>query len=149
MAINKGRAPLGYNRSLQLVKTIAEARDGEPKDELITELKQLEDVDVFADRCEKYGVFTNTDTLEMDLFWDDDFRGPVLDTLSEFPWGQDRRESIQTWKSNPQTLDKATFLKMIESIGKGRFAQRLAARSHDVEPPAYIANAIEFVAKNA
>lgn len=145
----EGKSPLGYNRTLNLVKTIVEARTGEPQDELITELKRIDDVEMFDERCEQYGIFTNTDTLEMDLFWDEDFREQMLDTLSEFRWGRDRTESIQEWKSNPQTLDKATFLKMIESIGKGRFAQRLAARSLDIEPPAYIANAIEFVAKHA
>ncbi|WP_273206998.1 ATP-dependent nuclease [Marinobacter subterrani] len=143
------KTPLGYNRSWRLVETIEEARTGEPQEALIKELKEIEDADTFADRCEEYGVYTNSDTLEVDLYWDEDFREVVLNTLCEFPWGKDRRESIETWRSNPQTLEKPTYLRMIEHIGKGRFAQRLAARVQDVQPPAYISNAIEFVAKHA
>ena len=36
---------------------------------------------------------------------------------------------------------------MVESIGKGRFAQRLASRMTDLKVPAYIGAAIKFVAE--
>ncbi len=34
---------------------------------------------------------------------------------------------------------------MVDDIGKGRFAQRLMSHMGDLEPPAYIRKAIEFV----
>jgi len=35
---------------------------------------------------------------------------------------------------------------MVETIGKGRFAQRLATRISKLKPPTYIAEAIKYVA---
>ena len=34
---------------------------------------------------------------------------------------------------------------MIETIGKGRFAQRLASKAEGIAPPDYIKGAIEYV----
>ena len=38
------------------------------------------------------------------------------------------------------------FLSIVEFVGKGRFAQRLANRIANLQVPAYIASAIKFVA---
>ncbi len=66
----EGKKPLGYNRTLKLVNTIEHMRTGETPTELIEELKRLDDYDVFGNRCEEFGVFTNYHTLEVDLFRD-------------------------------------------------------------------------------
>jgi len=52
---------------------------------------------------------------------------------------------VDGWQADPGTVDKVVYLKMIETMGKGRFAQRLATRIDGVEPPAYIRDAIDFV----
>ena len=136
---------LGFNRSWRLVETIEAMRTGNDPDELINEIKSIEDGDVFATRCEVYGVFSNIDTLEVDLFNDDHFTVPIIETLREASWSKERKAWIDGWEADPATLHVENYLKLIEVIGKGRFAQRLASRIEGVEPPAYIANAIAYV----
>jgi putative ATP-dependent endonuclease of OLD family len=53
---------------------------------------------------------------------------------------------IDAWDDDNDALDPAQFLSMIDSIGKGRFAQRLSSRMSDLEVPAYISAAIKFMA---
>lgn len=69
----------------------------------------------------------------------------IFETLREGKFGKERKGWIDAWEADPNTLDTKKFLSLIEAIGKGRFAQRLASRMGGLEPPAYIRNAIEFV----
>lgn len=141
---DKGVA-LGFNRAWKLVETMQAVRTGRPPRKLIEELKALGDSDEFCERCETHGVFVNMHTLEVDLFKDDDFTQLLIDTLREAPWGPERRGWIDGWEEDAETLDVANYLKLIDVIGKGRFAQRLASRVEAVDPPAYIAGAISYV----
>lgn len=136
---------LGYKRSWGLVQTIETVRNGEDPEELIQDLKSIKDGNVFAKRCEAYGVFSNMDTLEVDLFNDEDLTASVIETLREASWSKERTAWVDGWEADPETLDAENYLKMIEAIGKGRFAQRLASRIGGMAPPAYIANAIAYV----
>lgn len=139
------RTPLGYNRSWRLVKVIEEVRTGADQDELVQELKDLGDYNEFSERCEAHGIFTNTNTLEIDVFRAEGFTEAVIETLREQHLSEERKAWVDQWETNPETLDAENYLKLIESVGKGRFAQRLASRIDGVEPPAYIAGAISFV----
>ncbi|MEX8517166.1 MAG: ATP-dependent endonuclease [Leptothrix sp. (in: b-proteobacteria)] len=137
--------PLGYNRSWRLVKVIEEVRTGEDQNELVQEIKKIDDFNEFSERCEAYGVFTNTNTLEIDVFRDKDFTEAVIETLREQRLSEERRGWVDQWEADPETLDAVNYLKLIEAVGKGRFAQRLASRIEGIEPPVYIAGAITFV----
>ena len=139
------RTPLGYNRSWRLVKVIEEVRTGEDQDELVQELKDLDDYKEFSERCEAHGVFTNVNTLEIDVFRDEAFTEAVIDTLREQRLSEERQAWVDQWEADPETLDSSNYLKLVEAVGKGRFAQRLASRIQGLEPPAYIAGAITFV----
>ena len=140
-----GKQALGVNRSLKLVRTIEHLRTGSPPTALIDELSKIEDGDEFGERCEEFGIFTNVDTLEIDLF-KDEFAEDIIDTLREENFSEDRQDWIDEWEEDPESLNKERYLKLIEAVGKGRFAQRLASRVGGIEPPDYIKNAIEFVA---
>ena len=59
--------------------------------------------------------------------------------------GHRRRELIEAWRATPEDMEPKGLLKLIDSVGKGRFSQRLAALLVDEEPPEYIRNAIRFV----
>jgi putative ATP-dependent endonuclease of OLD family len=137
--------PLGYNRALKLVETIETAATGKKPTALLKKLEDLDDYDKFSDECDKYGIFTNIRTLEVDLF-DDDFVKPIVETLREGSFGKERKELIDAWEKDSTKLDTKKYLSMIEDIGKGRFAQRLVGRISDLEPPGYISRAIKFVA---
>ncbi|WP_133478258.1 ATP-dependent nuclease [Cognatilysobacter segetis] len=139
------KTPLGFNRTWRLAAVIEQARTGESQDELAAELREMDDVDAFCRECERYGVFSNSHTLEVDLFELRRFRGSIAETLNEQKLSAERRDLIDAWVGRPNTLDHKIYLAMIERIGKGRFAQRLASRVDDVAPPPYIQRAIDHV----
>jgi putative ATP-dependent endonuclease of the OLD family len=143
----KEKKPLGLNRALNLVSTIAKAKTGKPQAELVEELKAIavKSYDEFSDRCEIHGVFTNIDTLEVDLFKEDAFAKAMIETLREGNFGPERSGWIDEWEDDPTSFDKERFLSLVDAIGKGRFAQRLATRIGDFDPPLYIEGAIKFV----
>jgi putative ATP-dependent endonuclease of the OLD family len=137
--------PLGHNRALRLVATIEEIRTGAAADQLVEELKAIEDYNDFSDRCEQFGVYTNVETLEVDLF-EGDFASEIIEILREGKFGAERTSWIDEWEADPAKLDAEKFLSLVERMGKGRFAQRLANRLGDLDTPHYIRGAIKFVA---
>lgn len=140
--------PLGYNRSLDLVSLVAEQSTGKAPTKLLEQLKAIDNFGTFCDKCEDYGVFSSQHTLEVDLFQeDDDYEAAIIETLREGPFGKERQGWIDEWEASPDELAVEKFLSLIENMGKGRFAQRLASRIADMDPPAYIGNAIKFVAE--
>jgi putative ATP-dependent endonuclease of OLD family len=138
-----GKKPLGFSRSLKLVVTSEHGRTGQTA-ALIKELKEFGDYNAFCDRCEEFGIFSNYETLEVDLF-KSKFAKVIIETLREGNFGEERTSWIDGWEADPDSLDSEKFLSLIDSIGKGRFAQRLASRMGDIAPPGYIRRAIEFV----
>lgn len=139
--------PLGFNRALELVRTILRIRNGRVPGRIIDELRNSS-VDDFDARCGEYGVFTNIDTLEVDLFNDEDFTAPIIETLRDEDLSETRTAWVDGWEDDPDTLDIGKYLKLIEAVGKGRFAQRLASRVAGLEPPLYIQSAIDFVVQS-
>lgn len=77
--------------------------------------------------------------------FDGDFIDPIVETLREQNLSEERAAWVDKWEEDPGTLDHENYLKLIESVGKGRFAQRLASRITGIAPPAYIAGAIAYV----
>lgn len=60
------------------------------------------------------------------------------------------KKRMQGWASDVGSLDTDRFLADIETVGKGRFAQRLAsviAESSTKACPRYIIKAVKYVAK--
>ncbi|MCU7806049.1 MAG: AAA family ATPase [Candidatus Thiodiazotropha sp. (ex Lucinoma borealis)] len=141
-----GKKPLIFNRALKLVKTIEHVRTGEAPTELIKELSGIKDGYEFSERCKAFGIFSNSHTLEVDLF-NCGLEDEIIETLREYPFGQKRQNLINIWEDDPDELDVSKYLAMIETIGKGRFAQRLASRIDGLETPDYIKGSIEFVAE--
>ena len=134
----------GAMRAEGLIRTIELMRSNAVSDELEAELAGA-DGDELCEKAAEYGIFLNHHTLEIDLF-NHAFVAPIAETLLEAGFGIRRRRMIEGWRDDPRSLDKRRYLALIEEIGKGRFAQRLAARVAGLEPPAYIADAIEYVA---
>jgi putative ATP-dependent endonuclease of OLD family len=140
----EGKAPLGWNRSLNLVADIEIQRTGEKPEALIAELEDLNEDD-FAERCEAYGIFSNNTTLEVELFVDG-FAPAITSVLKEYKFSEQRKAKIEAWEADPSALDPEELLKMIDAIGKGRFAQRMLSHIDGIDPPGYISRAIAFVA---
>jgi putative ATP-dependent endonuclease of OLD family len=102
----------------------------------------------FRDTAAGYGCFLNHHTLEIDLFLDN-FYEQITETLLEAGFGPMRQQRIREWGEEPWSLDNAAYIALINEIGKGRFAQRLASRITGVTPPAYVRSAIEYVVDRA
>ncbi len=103
------------------------------------------DGDEFCDLAARYGIFLNDHTLEVDLF-KGEFADAIIETLREGGFGARRMGWIDEWEAAPEELDIKKFLSLIDAIGKGRFAQRLASRMGELAPPTYISEAIDYVA---
>ncbi|CAO3305093.1 MULTISPECIES: TOPRIM nucleotidyl transferase/hydrolase domain-containing protein [unclassified Pseudomonas] len=93
------------------------------------------------------GVFLNEFTFEVDVFHakaESYFHQAVRAATSN----EAMHARFKALADAPLTLDEKQFLKDIDSIGKGRFAQRLASvlleRNADVCPP-YIKAALEYM----
>ncbi|MER2127937.1 AAA family ATPase [Solibacillus sp.] len=91
------------------------------------------------------GIFTNGHTLEVDLFAT--MPGEITQTLKELTTNKNAIVRAETWKmSNSIKGEEKIYLSDIESIGKGRFAQRLATNLTEASViPAYLKGALEYV----
>jgi putative ATP-dependent endonuclease of OLD family len=98
-------------------------------------------------KAKDYGVFMNEFTFEIDLF-----NAGAEDEFSEAVKGltenKKMHERFSSLASDPSTLDSTQLLKDINSLGKGRLAQRLATvlieNDVDVCPP-YIKAALDYM----
>ncbi|HEV7306310.1 ATP-dependent nuclease [Ensifer sp.] len=100
--------------------------------------------DVIA-RAEPFGYFVNSNTLEPELFVGG------LDEAMQTVLGQELNlapatiEAIQHWVDGTNSLDQDRLLRLIERIGKGRFAQALAPHVSEQTCPDYIRRALEHI----
>jgi len=136
--------PRAYNRALKLVRIIDQARGGQDTDALITKINELTTWKEAFDEYEAFGIFVNKDTLETELF-EGDYAQAMIDTLREHNFNAERKAMLNEWEAAPGDYDSKRLIKMVEQMGKGRFAQRLATRVPGLEAPSYIANAIGHV----
>jgi putative ATP-dependent endonuclease of OLD family len=136
--------PRAYNRGLTLIRTIDGARDGEDTDAVISDIEEAGTYEESFEKMELFGIFVNTDTLETELF-NGDYAQQMIETLRDHAFGKARMQMLDEWEEDPDTVDHKVLLKMIEQIGKGRFAQRLASRVPGNPVPGYISKAIDHV----
>ncbi|RAT17393.1 ATP-dependent endonuclease [Lonsdalea populi] len=136
--------PRAYNRALKLVQSIDEAAGGNNIDAVIQAIKDQKTWDERFDEIQKFGIFVNWSTLETELF-EGDYAQEMIDTLREHNFSVNRKAALDTWEKQPKDFDADELLKMIEKVGKGRFAQRLATRTSRKPVPDYIADAINYV----
>lgn len=89
------------------------------------------------------GIFLNDSTLEVELFMDG-FEEEMQTILGEeLNLSTATEEALASWVDEPSEVDTERLLKLIERVGKGRFAQRLA--EHIVTCPDYIEEALERI----
>jgi putative ATP-dependent endonuclease of OLD family len=94
------------------------------------------------------GMFLNSYTFEVDLF-KAGLAAEFVETMNALSTNTKMKERIQGWAEDTDSLDIDAFLNDIETVGKGRFAQRLAciiAKSSTESCPEYIANGVKYVA---
>ncbi len=141
----KDKYPLGIKRGKKLALMAEKIRTGNDPLALEAELNGIVNYDKLRKRFTDFSIFMNSETLELDLY--EEFWEEILNTLDEAKLSKARQEVVASWIDDPDGMVGAEMLKMIETIGKGRFAQRLASRIEGQKPPTYIADAIEQVVK--
>lgn len=137
---------LGRKRAASIIRAVEALRAGGQIDDELEAALAVENDNEFRQTAAEHGVFLNEDTLEVDLFSEDQLRDRIVETLLDAGFGPKRRARIQGWADDPSSLDTEGYLTLINKIGKGRFAQRLASKIEGLEPPQYIRNAIEYLA---
>ncbi|MFJ5483748.1 ATP-dependent nuclease [Pectobacterium actinidiae] len=103
------------------------------------------DADDVIEHAEQYGYFVNSNTLEPELF-----AGGLAEAMQdvieqELPLKQVTLDALQGWVDDPAQVDEDRLLRLIERIGKGRFAQALAPSVSEDVCPDYIRHALEHI----
>lgn len=127
-------APLGVARVAKILSYLVAT-------EVLSQVKDNE-IAVFA---RDYGVFLNSDTLELELL-NTSARETVLQTIIDISENGSAISRATEWKNDPSQIEEDRFISDIKEIGKGRFAQRLASSIPAEGCPDYIQEAIRFIA---
>ncbi|MEP0323678.1 MULTISPECIES: ATP-dependent nuclease [Alphaproteobacteria] len=123
--------PRAHNRIRKLLEIVAE---GQADTGLSTPL--------LLARGRDNGFFVNAHTLEIELF-QSGLHSEMLEILSaELPLSAASEAKLDEWDIHPETLDFKELLKFVERVGKGRFAQLLAAEATQDNCPEYIEAAL-------
>lgn len=136
--------PRAYNRALKLVRVIDVAAGGDDTEAVIEAIEDKETWEATFAEIQKFGIFVNRSTLETELF-EGNYAQEMIDSLREHNFSANRKATLDAWEAKPRDFDADELLKMIEQMGKGRFAQRLATRVPGKPVPDYIADAINHV----
>ncbi|TEO19016.1 ATP-dependent endonuclease [Pseudomonas aeruginosa] len=129
-----GKSPLAHRR---LINLLNEVDDEYGYDDL--------DIDDVLKYAAEFGYFVNESTLESDLFAAGMAEAMKSVIEQELPLRQATRDALQEWVDDPDQVDEDRLLKLIERIGKGRFAQALAPSVSEDVCPAYIRSALEYI----
>jgi putative ATP-dependent endonuclease of the OLD family len=92
-----------------------------------------------------HGIFVGDDTFESDLAMCCDENGRIAaGVLSRGKWRQANQALIEAWKTGGVS-EASQYLKVVETVGKGRFAQRLASVGERLVAPPYISDAFTYL----
>jgi putative ATP-dependent endonuclease of the OLD family len=87
----------------------------------------------------------NGNTLEPALFEMGLHKAMQKILVSQLSLSQDAKDALQAWVDDPDELDAARLVRMIDRIGKGRFAQLVAPNVTAAVCPGYIRRALERI----
>jgi len=112
------------------------------------ETRKANDFNALFKMAPDYGVYVNSHTFEVDLFRSG--LHPVFaQAMAELRKSSKASDRMTGWAGDLSTLDIEILLKDIESVGKGRFAQRVASiivGADLTECPKYIIEGVAYVA---
>jgi putative ATP-dependent endonuclease of OLD family len=92
---------------------------------------------------EDVGIFVGETTFEFDLFGANDANAEAfLDAMEKMAPSQKLKAKVGEWRDDAPERDD--FMPVVNRIGKGRLAQRLAQRP--LQPPSYVRDALHYLA---
>lgn len=129
-----GKPPRGCRRLVKLLEIVISDEEWDDLDE-----------DDPWEVGEQYGYLVNDSTFEVELF-QSGLGERIQEVIeSELPINASTKEALTGWVDDPDSLEAERLLKLIERIGKGRFAQALAPYATEETCPEYIRKALEYV----
>ncbi len=131
---NGGKPPRARNRLIGLLRLFEEGVD-------YTQL----DADAVIARASRHGYFVNASTLEPELFASGLAEAVQTVIEVELSLSDEASDALQDWVDDPDNVDEQRLLRLIERIGKGRFAQSLSSYVSDDTCPDYIRQALEHI----
>lgn len=127
---SKAGDPLGLRRGLALI-------DSEPLRQQVNAAIESGQYDQARELLGGEGIYVGSRTLELDLI--PTASPAMLTAYSELRSGDQARANFQrSLAASNDATSAAEVLRRIAALGKGRFAQRLAAHLAGVEPPPYL-----------
>lgn len=102
------------------------------------------DFSTFSKAWAGFGVFLNDQTFEVAVANTTNLLEALLSILDEQGFGPKRTGRIAAWRCGT-AVDPDQLLAMVSDIGKGRLSAKLAKKIPRLNPPAYIASAIQYV----
>ena len=130
----EGGEPLAISR----ISKMLQARNGPPVAPGLTNERILE-------LGENSGFFVNQSTLEIDVF-NAGLGSAMCDVIEqELSLSAKTKGVVDTWRRDAAQLDNERFLRAIERIGKGRFAQALAPLVTADACPSDMRRAFEYI----
>jgi putative ATP-dependent endonuclease of OLD family len=96
-------------------------------------------------RGEREGYFVNGNTLEPVLFELGLHKAMQNILVSQLSLSQNAQDALRGWVDDPDELDPAWLVRLIDRVGKGRFAQLLAPTVTVAVCPSYIRRALERI----
>jgi putative ATP-dependent endonuclease of OLD family len=125
---------LGQRRIQRLLALVDPGRDHTVLDEGATSARGV-----------RFGLYTNTDTIEVDLFRSGMGASMRDILLSEMRLSAGAQSALESWVNDPAALNRERLLNLIERVGKGRFAQKLAVQVSEATCPKYIKRALRRI----
>lgn len=104
----------------------------------------MDEADLFR-QGELDGIFVNASTLEPELFATEMRHRMAQVIRDELPLKAETQAKLGGWEADPTTLEIPGLIALIERVGKGRFAQRIAPAVRADRCPDYIRAALERI----
>jgi putative ATP-dependent endonuclease of OLD family len=96
---------------------------------------------------EALGLFHGEHTLEVDLYGaDGENAEALLDVLKKYKWGSDREKDLEEAVAG-DGFEPERLMALIDTVSKGRFAQRVAGENAELAPPDYVRRALAFLSR--
>jgi putative ATP-dependent endonuclease of OLD family len=128
----EGKEPLGVKRASDLVSILWKDAPAEATNEALFK------------EAVNHGIFVNDDTLELALLQSGN-HAVMCETLLETTENGAAQARATDGIADSSSINHERFLKDIEEVSKGRYAQRLSSRLNGAVCPEYIKGAITYV----
>jgi putative ATP-dependent endonuclease of the OLD family len=144
-----GKAPpLGKARTYAIWDALISVGKGAPMSPDILAHWNAANYEAFSKGWAQANIFLNDETFEVAVAKTNHLQNALLEVLEEQHFGAKRSARLAAWRAGA-AIDSEQLLAMVSDVGKGRLSSKLAKKLPGLQPPAYIASAIQSVVARA